>query len=111
VLGLAYRAGLGDTRESPALRAIKELQSRGVEVKAHDPYVVSQAGVDVVTLDEALDNASAILVITDHSEFRSLDPDRAAAAVANRILFDTRNCLPREAWERAGFTVLTLGRG
>jgi UDP-N-acetyl-D-mannosaminuronic acid dehydrogenase len=111
VLGLAYRAGLGDTRESPALRVIKELESRGVEVKAHDPYVVSQAGIDVVTLEEALDNASAILVITDHSEFRNLDPDRAAAAVANRILFDTRNCLPREAWERAGFTVLTVGRG
>lgn len=111
VLGLAYRAGLGDTRESPALRVIKELQSRGIDVKAHDPYVVSQPGFNVVGLDEALDNASAILVITDHPEFRDLDPGHAATAVANRILFDTRNCLPRKAWEQAGFTVLTVGRG
>jgi UDP-N-acetyl-D-mannosaminuronic acid dehydrogenase len=111
LLGLAYRAELGDTRESPALAIHRTLRRRGVEVRAHDPLVAGQVG-DVInhSLDEALTGAAAVLIATDHRAFVNLDPDAVGALVASRTVLDSRGCLDRERWERAGFRVATLGR-
>ena len=111
LLGLAYRAELSDTRESPALEIHRLLKQRGVEVRAHDPLVTGDVG-DVVNhpLAAAVAGAAAILVATDHRAFVNLDPASVADAVASRTVFDTRGCLDRERWDRAGFCVLTLGR-
>ena len=111
LLGLAYRADLADTRESPAIAVYHELTTRGLRVKAHDPVVTeSIPGVENVPLKEAVSGASALLVVTDHAAFRTLDPHSVGELVNARIAFDTRNCLDRELWARAGFRVLGLGR-
>jgi UDP-N-acetyl-D-mannosaminuronic acid dehydrogenase len=112
ILGLAYRAGLGDTRESPALAIIDHLRDAGIRFKAHDPYVI-QKGMPVVneSLEVALSGANAIVIATDHREFSQLDPLLAGNLVAKRFVYDTRRCLATEDWRRAGFTVLTLGTG
>jgi UDP-N-acetyl-D-mannosaminuronic acid dehydrogenase len=111
MLGLAYRADLGDIRESPALAVHRELTRRGVKVKAHDP-LVSEPIPDIanLSLEEAVKDAAAVLIVTDHAAFRSLDPRSIAGLVAGRTVFDTRNCLDRDAWRAAGFRVLGLGR-
>lgn len=111
LLGLAYRAELSDTRESPALEIHRLLRQRGIEVKAHDPLVAG--GVRDVpnhSLSDALTGAAAILLVTDHRAFVNLDPSAIADRVAGRTVFDTRGCLDRERWDRAGFRVITLGR-
>jgi UDP-N-acetyl-D-mannosaminuronic acid dehydrogenase len=111
LLGLAYRADLGDIRESPALAVHRELTQRGVKVRVHDPLVTEAIpGIDNLSLEAAVKGAVTLLIVTDHAAFRSLDPNSIADLVARRIVFDTRNCLDRGAWRAAGFRVLGLGR-
>jgi UDP-N-acetyl-D-mannosaminuronic acid dehydrogenase len=111
LLGLAYRAELSDTRESPALEIHRLLKRRGVDVKAHDPLVAGDVG-DITnhSLSDALAGAGSILLVTDHRAFVNLEPSAVGDLVAGRKVLDTRGCLDAERWRRAGFRVMTLGR-
>lgn len=73
-LGVAYKRGVGDTRESPALEIIAKLRDRGTEVSYADPHVpsivVDAAVLKAVELsDEHLAAADCVLILTDHLEF------------------------------------------
>ena len=70
ILGVSYKAGVGDVRESPALKLVDLLQARGAEVVYSDPYVpeLSHAGLVSETLDEALDGCDCAVVVTAHPE-------------------------------------------
>lgn len=68
VLGVAYKGSVGDDRESPSYKIIAELEKLGADLKIFDPYIPSKSNVK--TLDEALDT-EAIILATDHPEFRS----------------------------------------
>ena len=91
VLGIAYKRGVGDTRESPALEIIKMLQDRGAEVSYADPHVPSVA-IDgtplkaVALTDQALAAADCVLILTDHPEF-----DYRRAVEVAPLIVDTRN--------------------
>jgi UDP-N-acetyl-D-glucosamine dehydrogenase len=91
VLGIAYKRGVGDTRESPALEIIKMLQDRGAEISYADPHVPSIA-IDgtalkaVALTDQALAAADCVLILTDHPEF-----DYRRAAEIAPLVVDTRN--------------------
>ena len=110
LLGLAYRADLADTRESPALAVYRELQRRNIPVRAHDPLVTeSIPDIANVGLTDAARGATAVLVVTDHAVFRTLDPKPIAGLMASRVAFDTRNCLDSDLWTQAGFRLTGLG--
>jgi UDP-N-acetyl-D-glucosamine dehydrogenase len=68
VLGASYKGGVGDIRESPALRIIEVLQSRGGIVSYHDEFVASLPafGLESVPLDEAVSDADAVVLVTAH---------------------------------------------
>ncbi len=68
VLGVSYKAGIGDIRESPALRIIAELANRGAEIRYHDPFVpaLPSLGLSNTGLSEAVDGADAIVLVTAH---------------------------------------------
>ncbi len=68
ILGVAYKAGIGDTRESPALRIIAELQARGGELAYHDPYVAAlpEFGLLSASLEDAVADADAVVLVTAH---------------------------------------------
>ena len=68
VLGVAYKAGVGDVRESPSLTIIDRLRRLGADVAYHDPHVPELAGADLrsVDLEEALDAADLAVVVTAH---------------------------------------------
>lgn len=73
-LGVAYKRGVGDTRESPALEILAKLRERGAEVLYADPYVpaLTVAGIvlkAVEVSDEELSRADCVLILTDHAEF------------------------------------------
>ena len=113
VLGIAFKAGTDDTRESPAIEVIKRLVAEGATVKAYDPAVTSLDlhGVDVVdNVYAACEGASAIVVATEWDEFTSLDFDRVSALVAERNIIDARNLLDRDALKQRGFTYQGVGR-
>ena len=74
VLGVAYKRGIGDIRESPALEILGRLRERGAEASYADPYVpaVVLHGAELKTVeitDAALEAADCVLILTDHPEF------------------------------------------
>ncbi len=68
ILGASYKAGSGDTRESPALKIIARLQGLGGDVSYHDPFVpeLPELGLTSVDLDEALASTDLAAIVTAH---------------------------------------------
>jgi UDP-N-acetyl-D-glucosamine dehydrogenase len=68
IIGASYKAGVGDIRESPALKIIEQLRQRGGDVSYHDPYVpeLSKLGLRSVDLDEVLEDTDIVAVVTAH---------------------------------------------
>ena len=90
-LGVAYKRGIGDIRESPALEILASLRKRGAEVAYVDPYVAAitldGAVLKAVELtDGELAAADCVLILTDHPEF---DYRRVVETAA--FVVDTRN--------------------
>jgi UDP-N-acetyl-D-glucosamine dehydrogenase len=78
LLGVSYKAGVGDIRESPALKIIKLLGDRGAEVVYHDPHVSSlpEFELDSVDFDEGMRGADLVCIVTAHP---SVDHERVVA--------------------------------
>lgn len=94
VLGVAYKPGVGDVRESPALPIIDGLAARGAKVTVCDPYVTGwdrTPTIDVGTLYAELPRFPLVIVVTHHE-----DVDYEKIATARRVL-DTRNVVPAGA--------------
>jgi UDP-N-acetyl-D-glucosamine dehydrogenase len=70
VLGVSYKAGVGDMRESPALKIIKLLQERGGEIAYHDDYVsdLSNLGLASEPLEQALEGSDCAVIVTAHPD-------------------------------------------
>ncbi|WP_374717579.1 nucleotide sugar dehydrogenase [Neobacillus sp.] len=110
VLGLSFKANIDDMRESPSLEVIHHLNDMNLELTAFDPHIKEQnLPQQSLDLEETLNKADIALILTDHDEFKILDPKQTANLVRSKIVVDTKNCLPREAWMNAGFDVHVLG--
>lgn len=113
-LGLAYKADVADLRESPAIEVVKGLLEAGAEVRTYDP-VSAEASVEgaqaVESLQQALEDAAAVVLIVDHSQFTALDPETVADHMPGRAAVDLRGVWEPEAWAGAGFDLTILGRG
>jgi UDP-N-acetyl-D-glucosamine dehydrogenase len=68
ILGVSYKGGVGDIRESPALRIMEELSARGAELAYHDAYVpaLPELGLQSAELDDAVAGADAVVLVTVH---------------------------------------------
>jgi UDP-N-acetyl-D-mannosaminuronic acid dehydrogenase len=110
VLGIAYKANVDDTRETPALKLIKLAENVGYRVKIFDPWV-KKFEYPLLSLEESAKDSDCIVLITDHSAFKDLDPFRLASLMRNKNLVDTRFFLDHKKWEEAGFRVKILGDG
>lgn len=109
-LGLAFKANIDDTRESPSLEVIENLKTLGIDVVAYDPHVkVNIADYQTQDLTEALKHSDIILVLTEHSEFQNINPQEIADVVRTKVVIDAKNFLNRKEWEQAGFEVYVLG--
>ena len=113
LLGLAYKPDVDDLRESPAAEVAHLLIDAGADVRAYEPFKVEGLpGIPmVVSLEDAINDADAILLLVRHSQFRALKPSDIAAQTSARILIDTVNAWDIESWEKAGFSLLKLGVG
>lgn len=107
VWGVAYKGNVDDPRETPALKVMAALEARGVRVSAVD-YHVKRFERELEDLETSVTDADCIILLTDHREFEFLSPEAVGQRMRRRMLFDTRGCLPRERWERAGFRVIGL---
>ena len=104
VLGLAYKANVDDTRESPSLKIIELLKKKGAGVVVYDPYVPQQSTVK--TLDEALSSADVIIIATNHNEFKEIPLEK----LRNKIVIDGKNCLDKEKVKKIAAVYKGIGR-
>ena len=83
ILGASYKAGSGDTRESPALKILRLLEALEADLSFHDPYVprLEQHGLESVDLDPALGEADLVAIVTAHPELDYADVVAKAALV------------------------------
>jgi UDP-N-acetyl-D-glucosamine dehydrogenase len=82
IVGVAYKGGIGDTRESPALKILALLAERGADLVYHDPHVPELPhGMRSLPLEEALDDADLAVIVTAHPEVDLATVVRRAARV------------------------------
>ena len=113
-LGLAFKPDVDDLRESPAVEVIHLLQNEGATVKAFEPFKTDAdlPGVTAVpTLEAALKDADAVVLLVNHTEMRALTPEKLATMTPARILVDTVNGWAGMDWQAAGFRIFRLGVG
>lgn len=117
VLGAAFKPDSDDVRDSPALDIALLALEEGANVLVHDP--IALAGVnkkhpelatekDLLT---AFSEADAVVLATEWKEYRELDPMLIVDKVNRRFIIDGRNVLDREIWQKAGFKLVSLGKG
>jgi len=112
-LGASYKSNIGDARNSPALKVFEMLGRRlgsVASVAITDPHL-TKSQLPLKSLDSILKDATLLLLLTDHDEFKALDPYLVASSVRVKRIFDTRNALNHSLWQSAGFDVHVLGKG
>jgi UDPglucose 6-dehydrogenase len=119
VLGLAFKGGTDDIRESPAIDIIEMLLAEGCHIVAYDPAAIvrtQEALPDTPNLRyaadcyEAAEDADALVILTDWAEFATLDIDRLNKALRYPIVIDGRNLYDPDIMVEHGFTYLSIGR-
>ncbi|WP_086661821.1 UDP-glucose dehydrogenase family protein [Lentzea kentuckyensis] len=114
LLGLTFKAGTDDLRDSPSLAVAAMLKQAGAELVGYDPAL--SGGMDLGSVSVVDDpyqmakDVDALIVLTEWPDFRSLDWARLADTVRQPVVVDTRNILDPDVIRRAGFTCTSLGR-
>jgi len=108
VFGVAYKGDIADTRASPAKKFIKLAEKEGFKVKIYDPFV-KEWSYPILGLEEAVEGSDCIVVLTDHSKFREMDPREFCGKMHKLNVFDTRNVISKNLWDKNGFFVQTIG--
>ncbi|WP_090011553.1 UDP-glucose dehydrogenase family protein [Lentzea albidocapillata] len=114
LLGLTFKAGTDDLRDSPALAVAALLKQAGAELVGYDPALAGGTDLGPVSVVDdpylAAKDVDALVVLTEWPEFRSLDWARLAETVRQTVVVDTRNILDPDVIRRAGLTCTSLGR-
>ncbi|MBZ5706782.1 MAG: UDP-glucose/GDP-mannose dehydrogenase family protein [Acidobacteriia bacterium] len=117
VLGLAFKGGTDDIRESPAILLVQSLLQEGCRVAAYDPAAAERArevlnsNVEFVgSAYEAARGADALLILTEWEEFAALDLNRLHREMKYPIVIDGRNLYHPDAMAAQGFTYYSVGR-
>jgi UDPglucose 6-dehydrogenase len=118
VLGLAFKGGTDDVRESPAIRMVRSFLAEGCSVAAYDPAAMpnaielfaGQALIFAKEAAEVADQADALVILTDWPEFAQLDFESIKSRLKYPIVLDGRNMLDPKRMAALGFTYMSVGR-
>lgn len=118
--GLAFKPGTDDMREAPAIYIVKELVKRGAKIKAYDPKAMHEAqhcylkGVENINYYDSkyqvIQNADALILLTEWKEFRSPDFEELKSQLKNAIIFDGRNQYNAFNIQEKGFEYHQIGK-
>ena len=107
VLGVSYKANVGDLRESPALKIIELLEERKALLHIFDPYVPGKSTLKSV--DELLEKSEALIIATNHKEFSDIPPEKFKER-GIKVIIDGKNCLDKEKILEQGIIYRGIGR-
>ena len=116
ILGLAFKPGTDDMRDSPALEIIPRLLKEGITISAFDPEAMNEAKLllsDIQfsdTMEDCLQGADALVILTEWNEFRGLTVSKLKGLLKGKVLIDLRNALNPENFEESDFTLVQIGR-
>ncbi|EAH8543279.1 TPA: UDP-glucose/GDP-mannose dehydrogenase family protein [Campylobacter coli] len=117
VLGLAFKDGTDDCRESPAVDIIFKLLKQKVQISAYDPKAMDLAKqilgdkIDYVnSMYEAIKDADVIVILTEWKEFSSLDLKKAYDLLKHKKIVDLRNLIDKNEAIKLGFEYQGVGR-
>lgn len=120
VLGLTFKAGTDDLRDSPSLAIIGRLRELGATVRAYDPTTTGRLsriqdsfleGINVQqSVDEAMREGDVLVILTEWPEFRSLDFEQVKELLSGSAIVDTRNLLDPQSVRAAGLGYDGVGR-
>jgi UDPglucose 6-dehydrogenase len=117
VLGLAFKGGTDDIRESPAIMLVQTLLQEGCHISAYDPAAQERAREVLNSRVEyagspydAAQGADALLILTEWEEFAALDLQRLRSQLKYPIIIDGRNLYDPESMAALGFTYHSIGR-
>lgn len=117
VLGLAFKGGTDDCRESPAIQILTELLTQAENITVYDPQAMNNAKnllQDRVqyaeSVDAAVREADVVAILTEWDEFRKLDISRLKSLMRGDALVDLRNLLDEKQVTEAGFRYYRIGR-
>jgi UDPglucose 6-dehydrogenase len=118
VLGLAFKGGTDDVRESPAIAIVEALLGEGCEIQAYDPAAMERARdllsagsvAYVSSAYAAAEGADALLVLTEWEEFKHLDIERLKGLLRYPVVIDGRNLFRPQAMREHGFNYFSMGR-
>jgi UDPglucose 6-dehydrogenase len=117
LLGLTFKAGTDDRRDSPAVKIAQMLILQNVEVHAYDPTVSPNSdALDLTGIYihksafECIDGVDVILVATEWNEFEKLEAHQVIKRIRSKNIVDARNILDEDYWKSNGFRYIGVGR-
>jgi UDPglucose 6-dehydrogenase len=116
VLGLTFKPNTDDMREAPSLAIIPKLAGAGATIRAHDPAGMAEARKlipGLATADDpyaCMQDADALVILTEWDQFRALDLDRVKAALRAPVVVDLRNIYKPADMAQKGFRYFSVGR-
>jgi len=116
ILGLTFKPNTDDMRDAPSLVVIPELQKAGAHVRAYDPE--GRAAAEKLLTDvefvsnayQAVEDAAAVVLLTEWNEFRALNLGRVRGLLQNPLFIDLRNVYEPSDMAKAGFHYISIGR-
>lgn len=117
LLGLAFKPNTDDMREAPSLILIKKLLDANCKVKVYDPVAMNECkrriGNAVTYCKdkyETIENADAMLLVTEWSEFKVIDWEKLKSLMTTPVIFDGRNLYNSDEMQNAGIKYFCIGR-
>ena len=107
LLGMSYKANVGDLRQSPSVEIKKILLQREADLNIYDKYFPELSTCN--SLEEILEKSFAIVIATDHDEFKNIDAD-ILKKYDIKVVIDGKNCLDKEKISAAGIYYKGIGR-
>lgn len=117
VLGLTFKGGTDDCRESPAMEIIAELLKHELDITAYDPKGMKNANEllgDKINYAEDIysvaNDADILVILTEWDDFKNCDLEKVIINMRHKNIFDTRNILNAELAEKLGFSYYKIGK-
>ena len=113
---MLFRSNTDDMRESPSLDILPALSNAGANLHAYDPEGMKEAAEllkGVTFCDDAytpLEDADAVVIITEWNEFRALDLERVKSSMKKPVMVDLRNIYEPDEMTAQGFDYSCVGR-